>query len=188
MRAKHIFLYFLTLAFVLSGCAHTLEATLSPDLEIDRASIGQGKTIALKVVDDRADEVVALVGREDKITIREDIGEIIYWEIAEGLEAKGFLIAPFSNEAQRALEVEVRLIKIFHTSGFWTAKVHAKSAVKAKGQNNGDTYEKMYRYEETTNTVFGLGDEAIEEILNKSIVKVLKKMFQDEKLMSFLAK
>ena len=88
MRAKHIFLYFLTLAFVLSGCAHTLEATLSPDLEIDRASIGQGKTIALKVVDDRADEVVALVGREDKITIREDIGEIIYWEIAEGLEAK----------------------------------------------------------------------------------------------------
>jgi uncharacterized lipoprotein YajG len=185
---------------LLVGCAYTTQqATLSPELQLSGTNIGNNATVAVKVVDERSDKSLgyrgSAYGKAAKITTGQNVAEVIYEKIVEGLKQNGFNPVPHgfnpvphSKGITRALKVEIRLIEYSTSVGFWTGGVHTKSALKAIAKNNGKVYENLYRVDNEKRIVFAPFAKENEKLINKAVSEVLQKLFGDQELIAFLAR
>ena len=179
--------------FFVSACAFTPQkASLNPTIDLSESNIGNGKTVALKVIDERPEESLGHRGsafmKGAEITTDQDVASVIYEEISEALQKQGFSTVPFDEKEKRSLKVEIRLIEYYTSTGFWTGGVHTKSALKAIARNGVDTYDKLYRVENEERVIFVPGAEHNEKIINTVIGDAIEEIFNDNQLLTLLAK
>lgn len=167
------------------------QATIAPEIEVAQSNIGAGVTLALRVVDERADTSLGHRGaglKGAEITVDQDVRAVIETSIRQGLEQNGFEVVAWSPDSQRVLRVDIRLLEYSTSMGFWTAGIHTKAALKAAAHRNGSEYENFYRAENEKRKVFVPFAGENEELINAIAIDVLEKLFSDRILLEFLAK
>ena len=187
----HTFVLLAITLFALGACAFTPQrATLQPTLSIPQANIGQGKAVSVQVVDERPSQSLGRRGsvRGAEITTDQNIAELIVDSVRHGMTQVGFTPVPYDAAQARALRIEVRQLEYSTSTGFWTGGVHTNAALKATATNQGVTYENFYRAGSEQRVVAVPGASANEQLLNQALSSVLDKLFQDQALLSFLAK
>ncbi len=176
----------------LFGCAFSpQEVMLEPTLNIAETNIGNGAKVSFDVVDERDDILIghrgSAYGKAAKISNNQDITQVFSDAITEGLKRNGFLPVEGSDNSTRQLKVQIRLIRYETSMGFWTGGVHTKATIKAIASNNGKTYAKLYRVENEKRFLFVPESKENNRLINDIVSEVINELFNDEKLMSFLA-
>ncbi len=188
---RHLFFLAVMLSF-LCGCVFTpQQVTLRPVVTVAEANVGNDVELAVKVVDERPDRALGRRGSAlmtgAQITTDQDVAGIIYEQLVEGLKKKGFNSVAYEENFPRRLKVEVRLIKYYTSTGFWTGGVHTSAALKAVAANSDKVYENFYRVENEKRVVFVPGAKTNDRLINEVVSEVLQKLLSDQDLMAFLA-
>src|SRR6185436_15895243 len=93
----------LVLAWFVGGCAWVhQDATLSLNPQIARSNIGAGRTVAVRVYDRRASDVIGYRGLDSQnaaITTTQNIATLFEAKIIEGLGAKDFKVVAFTDQS-----------------------------------------------------------------------------------------
>ncbi len=176
----------------LFGCAFSpQEVMLGPTLNIAETNIGNGAKVSFDVVDERDDILIghrgSAYGKAAKISNNQDITQVFSDAITEGLKRNGFLPVEGSDNSTRQLKVQIRLIRYETSTGFWTGGVHTKATIKAIASNNGKTYANLYRVENEKRFLFVPDSKENNRLINDIVSEVINELFNDQKLMSFLA-
>jgi uncharacterized lipoprotein YajG len=165
---------------------------ITPSVEVAKSNIGNGRTVGIKVVDEREDSLIgkrgSAYGDAAAIKTDQDMVELFSVEISRGFENKGFEPVPYLEEIPVYVKVEIRSVEYDTSMGLWTAGNMANSAIKVIAYNESKNYEKMYRSQVEIRTAFVASQETNAKIINQAVSDVIEKMFQDEDLLSFLAK
>ena len=194
---------------LMSGCAYIPQKVdINPNVMINKEDVGQGKKVAVKIIDDRED--LAIGNRSGSsnygmikgaaITAEQDITEVIKTEVFKGLTDKGFLPVVYVNNSseevadnQNVLKVSLRTLKYDTDMGLWTGGNIGKANIKAlvsKQEKNYErnTYERSYQGLEEIRTAFVGSQETNAKVINGALKQSLEKLFNDADLMEALTK
>lgn len=179
------------LSFILSGCTLTPQKTnIDPEIHVGDVNLGQGRPIALKVDDERPTKSIgrrgtgAMSGAE--IVPTSDVGMVFHKEITDGLEKRGFVVVPYSDDHPLRVIIELRELKYSTSMGFWTGGVHMSAAMKVQAFSENRNYEEFYRTEEEERVFFVNFADENDELINTAASKLLQQLFDDQELSSFL--
>jgi uncharacterized lipoprotein YajG len=156
-----------------------------------QSNIGQGKKVALRVVDDREEQLIGhrVTGhgsKAAKIETKQDLVKLLKDSFIQGMRAKGFEPVEDSS-SDISLKVELRSLTYDVTIGFWTSGNIGKATVKIIATNtSGKTYEKIYHSEKEIRTAFIGSQETNAKVINGALSDVLEKIFSDTGLWEFL--
>ena len=184
--------FFMTLmaSTLLASCAFTPHnVAVNPETTAAPSTIGEGTTLALKVVDDRDDIVVGQrgVGMQGADITANGIIPAIESELKSGLEAKGFTVLPARSDADAEFEARLRAFKFFIESGFWTGAENTSVVINVEAEKGSKDYERGYRSNTEERTMVIPAGASIDEKLNGALSVVLNKIMADSELMEFLA-
>ena len=181
----------LLLAWFVGGCAWVHQnATLQLNPQIAPSQIGAGRTVAVRVNDRRASDILGYRGLDSQdaaITTKQNITALFQAKIIEGLGAKGFKAVPFTDQSAGVLNVDVMQIVYTTDLEFLKGSMQARAVIRVSTLKNGSFFDQNY---------FGLRKEAIfeappasrnEDLINAAISDSVQRMFEDSRLMSFLA-
>ena len=176
----------------LSGCAYIDQnLRVEPQVTIMQENIGQGKKIALRVVDDREDSTIGRrangYGMDSaKISTDQDLVELLKSSFIDGMRKKGF--EPVGdNDSNVSLKVELRSLSYDTSTGLWTAGNIGKAALKILAtKESNKTFEKTYRSQNEIRTAFIASQETNAKIINAALSDALNKVFSDNELWDFL--
>ncbi len=179
--------------FMVSGCSFIDQSVqIRPVLEVASSNIGQGKEVALKVLDDREDPVIGNRGngmvQGAAITLDQDVVELFQGSIQNILEQKSFKVIPYDTNAPLSVKVEIRTLKYDTSMGLWTGRNMANVSFKVLVNNNGSVYEKVYRGNSEIRTAFVASQETNQKILNLAVKESLQQLAKDDNLMEALVK
>ena len=186
--------------FGLASCANTQhKITVEPELYVKQADFGKENQISLKVVDKRSQFAVlskkaapnsGISSKFHKVTIvpASSIADPIYRKVKDGLKQLGFRPVKRSN-APRKLLIEVVQWKMGYQHKMTAAKVNAKlsTAIKVTAGNSGKLYQNIYKSSSEKSSRMLVGKFKNEEFANTGLSFVLQKIFEDKKLLIFLA-
>lgn len=183
----------MAVAVLFSGCTFIdQKVQIQPELTVAQANIGGGRKVAVKVVDEREDAVLGKRGtgmvEGAKITTEQDMVQLFADLITQALRQKGFEPIPFEESTPTTLRAEIRAIQYDVSVGLWTGSNMAKSTLKVIAKNADKTYEKTYRGQSEIRTMWVASQETNAKIINGAVNEVLRHMFEDAELLSFLAK
>lgn len=185
----------LFLAIAVSACGLRVyspqQVTLKPTMIVDYSDFGKGKSIAVKVVDER-DKLI--IGRRGgtfapgaEITTEQNVAQVVHEKLLEGLRGYNFAPVPFEDEAPVSLVVEVRLLEYSTSQSIFTHGLHAKSTLKAIAKNGTQDYQELYRVEKEEERFIVPTAETNAELINNALSEVINKLLQDTKLLHFLS-
>ncbi len=183
------------LIFSTAGCAFIDQnLQVSPQVSVVETNVGHGKKVALRVVDDREEQLIGKRGASSgygaglaKINTDQDLAEVVKSAVLEGMRKKGFQPVG-ENDATVGLKVTLRTLSYDSSAGLWTQGNIGKAAVKlVASQASGKTYEKTYRGQQEIRTAFVGSQETNAKVVNGALNDMLEKVFADTELWSFLA-
>ena len=112
MKRVFVTVAVLVAVLLLVGCAQTgQQLRLAPDAGVDQSTIGDGHTVALRVVDEREHARLGQLENRDgehaDLVGAVQVEEVVRQAVEEGLRASGFAVAGWDADAERRLEVRV---------------------------------------------------------------------------------
>jgi len=180
------------LVFSLAGCAYIDQnLRVTPQVAIEQENIGNGKQVALRVVDDRDQQLIGKRGVQyfpgGKISTNQDLAEVLKNAFIIGLRRKGF--EPVGeNDSNLLIKAELRSLSYETSMGFFTGGNIGTAVLKViASQPSGKTYEKTYRSEKEIRTAFIGSQETNAKVVNDALADALNKVFEDRELLVFLA-
>jgi len=167
----------------LTGCAFNKQnVTLQPMLNVASSSEGAGKTVWLRVVDDRPSTSLGhrggAGGAAAEITTSQDMEVLVEANIRDGLYKRGYNVVDDPSQ-QRQLLVELRELLYSTSTGFWTGGVEVNGAMKVVAKGPGGAYEKMYRSTNKQRVVIVPTADTNAEWINATLSDLLAKLFDD---------
>ena len=197
----HIRVILILLAITgLASCANTQhKISVEPELYVKQVNFGKEKSVSLKVVDKRSQFAVlskkaapnsGLSSKFHKVTIvpESSIADPIYIKVQDGLKQLGF--RPIKGgKASRKLLLEVVQWKMGYQHKMTAAKVNTKlsTAIKVTAGKPGKMYKNIYQSSSEKSSRTLVGKFKNEEFANTGLSIVLQKIFEDKKLLIFLA-
>ena len=178
---------------MVAGCAYIDQnLQVTPQMSISSINVGQGQKIALRVVDDRDEELIGK--RHDgyglsgaKISTQQDLVTVVKTFISDGFSKKGFEVVA-EGESGVFVKVELRTLGYENSTGLWTAGNIGKAVVKVNVTHpSGKSYEKSYRSQKEIRTAFVASQETNAKVINGALSDALNKIFEDDELLHFLA-
>lgn len=186
-------LYLLILVVPLGGCAYIDQnLRVAPQPAIYASDIGKGKKVALRVIDDRDEQIIGKRGAMQayaaaKITTDQDLADVLREVFLDGLRKRGFEPVGY-NDSDLSLKVELRSLAYDTSMGFWTGGNIGKATLKVVATNpSGGTYENAYRGQEEIRTAFIGSQETNAKVVNDALNGALERAFADQALWEFLA-
>ena len=183
---------------LIGGCAYIDQnLRVAPQVQVQPANVGHGNTVALRVIDDRQEQLIGRRGPVStgyggvlpgaKITTDQDLVEVIRHAVIDGMRAKGF--EPVNaNEAPRSVKVELRTLSYETASGLLRGANLGQAILKlVASQPSGKTYERTYRSQQEIRTFFIASAETNAKVVNDALTDALQQMFADAALWRFLA-
>ena len=182
----------LIITMLVAGCAYIDQnLQVAPTTNIATSSIGSGKPVELKVVDDRDQTIIgrrgSAYGPAAKIQTNQDLAGLLREAVADGLRRKGFALAQTGSPAS-SMRVELRTLAYDASMGLWTAGNVGSAVVKVIATApSGKTYEKSYRGQREIRTAFVGSQETNANVINDALSDALDQVFSDEELLKNLA-
>ncbi|SRR6266446_377873 len=177
---------------LLGGCAWIDQrAVITPQLDISPSTIGAGKPVAVKIVDERPREVIghrAASGVGGEIRAAQDIPDLVHQKVNEGLTHHGFVPGGADASSSRAMRVDLRLLEYEVTMGFWTGTMSSRAALKVTCTNGTETFDKLYRSNHEEHSMWVQTAASNNRQLSLAVSDVLDQMFRDQELLAFLAR
>ncbi len=182
-----------TLMLMLSACAFVSESVpLKPQVNVQPTLSGDGKIIALNIIDARPDSAlggrVTAYGPAAKISLENDLISVVRLEVTKGLAKNGFKVVPYTDNATRKLVVRIIALQYQQRTGFWAGTVIVTSTLEGSANNKGQTYENTYRTEDEHTVVFTPSADTDIKNINSGLASSLSKLLNDQSLMHFLAR
>ena len=178
-------------AALVCGCAWKPQsATLQPAPNITPSTVGNGVTLAVRVIDKRQSDTIGYRGLDSQnaaITTTQNVATVFQEKIIKGLVRKGFSASPFEGQPGRLLIVEIRQIDYTTDMEFWKGIVKTEAALGASMIKDGVKFEQFYSGKRTENTVEAPGAKTNERLINGAISDALQRLFEDENLIRYLA-
>ncbi len=183
-----------------AACANTQhKIAVEPELYVKQTDFGKGNLISLKVVDKRSQFAVFKRKAAPKsgfrsafhtvtITPQSSIADPIFAKVTNGLKQLGFRPAQ-GAQAKRKLLIEVMQWKMNHHHHVTSAKVHANidTAIRVTAGNGGKQYKNIYKSSMKKSSRMLVGKFKNETFVNTGLSLALQKIFEDKKLLIFLA-
>ena len=184
----------------LASCANTQhKIAVEPELYVKQADFGKGNKVSLKVVDKRSQFAVfnqkaapksGLSSKFHRVTIvpASSIKDPIYRKVKDGLKQLGFRTIS-EGKASRRLLLEVVQWKMGYQHQITAAKVNIKlnTAIRVTAGNDGKLYKNIYKTSAAKSSRMLVGKFKNEEFANTGLSLALQKIFEDKKLLIFLA-
>ncbi len=189
---KLIFLFSVLLIFISTGCVHRHEVVVNPRVFVKPSSIGNGRTIYLKVVDSRpSKDIYKREGNfktnKVKIVADSNLVDSIEKSLTRAFQDLGFQVKSRPQSGSASLKValsETKFSMFANTLGFHQQmKAGFKIAVKAGNQN----YAQSYRDIQKVSQKVPFGRFLNERLINLAISQSLQKVLSDPKLSNILA-
>lgn len=172
----------LTAAFALTACTAPATPTISlnPSVTVNSVNIGQGKEVALQVVDGRPTQSYGAA----KFDPNQNIQEIFTREINRGLNKDGFVVSPSSNT-----QLTVKLLAIDYRQLTGIASMNTETFVSAEvtAKTTGGTYHKTYNASAYNDNYLSASKQDPSAQVNLAVSKLLNNILNDGMLMQFLA-
>jgi uncharacterized lipoprotein YajG len=179
------------MVLLLSGCAFNKQVvTLKPTVNVPQSAMGSGVTVALKVVDERANTSLGhrgtAYGAAAEITTTQDLAELVRDQIRKGLEQQGYSVVANGATADRQVSFELRDLTYSTSTGFWTGGIEVAGALKTVGRSGTANYEQLYRVDDKQRVVVVPTAETNAGWINTALSELLQKVFSDTALAQFL--
>jgi uncharacterized lipoprotein YajG len=179
------------LAWFVGGCAWVHQnATLRLNPQIAPSEIGAGRTVAVRVNDRRASDVIGYRGLDSEnaaITTTQNIAALFEAKIIEGLGMKGFKAVAFTDQSAGVLNVEVMEIKYTTDLDVLKGSMQARAVLRVSTRKNGSTFAQNY-YGRREGKIFEAPKASRnEQLINGAISDAVQRMFEDRRLMFLLA-
>lgn len=176
---------------LVSACAFSPQtADIAPTVNIVPSQVGDGVTVAVRVVDERPSKSLGrrgtAYGAAAEITAAQDLALVIQREVVKALEQKGFVTTDYSDGSDTRLTVEIRLLEYSTSQGFWTGGVHIQGTLKAVAAREGRYFDKIYRSSKEERVGVVPTAQTNEEWINSALGDVLQQMLDDDELIRFL--
>ncbi len=185
-------LFILLAALSVTACAYTPQtANLTATADIQASNIGEGKEVAIKVVDERSSRTLGHRGgaiKGAKITTDQEITSLFSEAFHSALNKLGFKTTLYTSTHPNKLRIDIRDLNYYTSMGFWTGGVHTQAAAKITAGNPEDAFEKVYTSENEKRVVFVPGANKNERLLNETISSLITKIVTDENLIEELKK
>ncbi len=177
---------------LLSGCAFNAQTVnLHPTVSGAHSATGQGVSVAVRVVDERASQSLGhrggAGGAAAEITTNSDVAAVVSEQVTHALQDNGFTVLGPTAQGKARLTVEVRLPNYSPSVGFWTAGIQIEATLEAKAEKAGKNFEQMYRVKNEQRVVVVPTADKNAEWINAAFGDVITKLVTDEKLLAFLA-
>lgn len=191
VKFPNAFCFFFIL-ILLAGCAFTpQEAVITTNVAVNESNIGNNMTVALIISDERPGKLAgnrgAGMGVGAEITLA-DVKTPVTTEVEKGLKGHGFRPSKGDADTPRRMKVEIRVVELKFSTGFFTGGYFPRAAIKAIATNNKERMEKFYRAEKEERSVFVHTEEANNKLLSEVLSETLSQLVNDRELMKFLAK
>jgi uncharacterized lipoprotein YajG len=175
----------------LAGCAWVSQtATLKLEPRTLPSKVGQGRTVAVRVVDRRPTHTIGYRGLDSKnaaITTKQNLADLFQQKLLESLAGKGFTAIPYDGAPGRLLLVEVREIEYTTDMEFWKGIVRAEAELVASMVKDGVKFEQAYLAERKETAMEAPSAKANERLINDAVSGALQKLLEDERLLRFMA-
>lgn len=178
---------------LLAACAFVPEQVqLNPNIHYAKTNIGHGNPVAVRVVDARTSTTVggraSEYGPAGKITIKNNINNVVRKAVYKGLRSNGFKPVDSSNDTARSLTVRISGLQYNQRTGFWVGHIDISAALGVSARNHQKTFEQVYRNSSTQGVMFTPTSDSDHDNINQALSIVLNKLVNDVTLMHFLAK
>jgi len=168
--------------FALTACTAPATPTISlnPSVTVNSVNIGQGKPVALQVIDGRPTQGYGAA----KFDPNQNIQEIFTREINKGLSRDGFVVDP-SSPAQ----LTVKLLAIDYRQLTGIASMNTETFVSADviAKTPAGTYHKTYNASAYNDNYLRAAKQDPSTQVNLAVSKLLNNILNDGMLMQFLA-
>ncbi|MDN3516174.1 YajG family lipoprotein [Aquisalimonas lutea] len=96
----------------LGACAQTSQQVrLAPEAQVQGSGISEGREVAVRIVDTRDDPTLGTLENRDQedgtLTSATDLRHVLEGTVEEALEANGFTVIGWDDNARRRLQVEI---------------------------------------------------------------------------------
>lgn len=190
---KSLFLFYYALVFSLGfGCVHRHEVVIDPKVFVKPSSIGNGRTIYLKVIDSRpSNDIYKREGnfKTNKVRIVADsnLEDSIIKSLQRGFQDLGFRVKTRPESGSASLKIailETKFSMFANASGFHQ---QMKAAFRATITIGSQKYNQIYRDVQKVSQKVPFGRFLNERLINLAISQSLQKIFSDPKLLNILA-
>lgn len=172
------------LSLALLACAKApLYFRLDPELTVVSSGIGQGKSVALQVID--SSKAATLADNQTRYLLETPAQQVLQRKLTDALRSQGFLVV---DKAERVLEV--RIVKADHiiSKGMVTDNIAIEQSLSFTAKTAAGTQTRSFN--DARNRDVG-GNAKIGELagdMNQSLGSVLNRALSDSELLPFLAK
>lgn len=181
----------LMLAGCVGGCAWVHQnATLQLNPQIAPSGIGAGRTVVVRVNDRRATDIIGYRGLDSQnasITTKQDLVSLFESKIIEGLTAKGFKAVSFTDQSTGVLTVDVMEIKYSTDLDFMKGSMQTRAVLRVSTSKNGLYFDQNFYGTRKETIVEAPKASRNERIINAAISDAVQRIFDDDRLMLFLA-
>jgi len=190
ISSKIFTLFALALFITLLGCAKSHRVLINPSIPIHNSDIGNGLTVAVKVVDARSSNVISkwqggFKVRKFTVTSQGDLKDIFTTRVRQGLSMLGFSPKKFNLKPERSLEVEILNIKSRYQENPPKINIQVKADIKATCNNKGKRVSKNFSSRKNRS---GISPASFpnESLLNDNLSEIMGKIFTDPSVISCL--
>jgi uncharacterized lipoprotein YajG len=191
MRSATLLITGLVVASWLAGCAWVSQtATLRLEPRTLPSKVGQGQTVAVRVLDRRPTHTIGYRGLDSKnaaITTDQNVADLFQQKLLQSLASKGFTTIPYDGAPGRLLMVEVRKIEYTTDMDFWKGIVQTEAELVASMVKDGVKFEQVYLAERQETAMEAPSAKTNERLINAAASGALQKLLEDERLLRFMA-
>ncbi|MDQ2695570.1 MAG: YajG family lipoprotein [Pseudomonadota bacterium] len=192
MRILSALIMVVVAAMLLGSCALSPQTVaLTPRVDAPSQPIGQGRTLALEVVDRRPERNFGSRGgtyQTAVISPRTDVDLAVRQALTERLRASQFNVVPYQPDAPLAMQVEILQIAYQVQEVGLLKDIHARSAIQATVRNGPTTLSGRYQANSARRELFWPNETENEAIINEVVGEALKRLFQDQAIVNLLAR
>lgn len=179
------------LFLVAGGCAISPQTVaLRPTISAASANVGQGRSLALSVVDQRSRQLFGTLGGiySDTATIGPsgDIIGPVRKAVAEALTSEGFKVLPAGSTADLDMRVRIEDISYQATGDPIVRKVAIGARVGVDAKRDGRTYSASSQVRESRDVLKAPSPAENETYLNNAVSHALQKLLGDGDLNKFI--
>jgi len=165
---------------------------IDPEIKVKAQGIGEGKTLGLRVMDERTDKKLGEVGDPDRklvdVRVDEDPSPAIFERVKQALTKLGFSVQPYSDGMDRTLDISVRKLELQSLKQPLTFETELRAEVAAHAVSGSAYYDRQFNVRTRKVGAAPPYQKDSTLLVNTALSQALEDVLSDEDLVGLLAK
>ena len=181
------------LLFALAACAPlSPRVALSPGVQPDLPSVGDGRALVLTVEDARAGTALGAIPPRGAAPASEaepliPVDEVVVRALKDGLTAAGFRVVPKDDGGAPVIAVRVARLEYDLKRAGLSTEITARGELAVAARVGKTTYNKVYAVENGKTWALSPPARGHQDVLNVTLTDLVRAVLTDTKLLSQLA-